>query len=109
VYNYANNGRLKIFSTCRKIRESLSKYRYPDRKVGDSSNQGEKPMDANNHLPDAIRYMMSPFPQFPADPDSFSYIWRQTMSKMQRQYASNPLDNWTVPSDYVGEFLDNFG
>lgn len=109
VYNYANNGRLKIFSTCRKIRDSLSKYRYPDRKVGDSSNQGEKPMDANNHLPDAIRYMMSPFPQFPADPDSFSYIWRQTMSKMQRQYVSNPLDNWTVPSDYVGEFLDNFG
>lgn len=109
VFNYAKHGRLKIFNTCRKIRDALSKYKYPERKVGDDSNQGEKPVDANNHLPDAIRYMMSPFPQFPENPDDFSVIWRQTLSKMQKQYLSNPLNSWNTPSEYVGEFLDNFG
>ena len=89
--------------------EQKSAKEYPDRKVGDSNNQGEKPVDANNHIPDAIRYMMSPFPQFPENPDDFSHIWRQVLSKMQHQYSSNPLSNFSPPSDYVGEFLDNFG
>lgn len=108
IFNYASKGRLKIFNTCRKIYTELSLYKYPERNVGDDKNQGELPLDKNNHLPDAIRYMMSPFPQFPQNPEDFSEIWRQTVQKMERKY--NPLstddDN---SSDYVTDFMDNFG
>ena len=108
VATYAKHGRLKIFNTCRKLRDSLAKYRYPDRKVGDNSNQGENPVDAFNHLPDALRYLMAPFPQFPDNPDDFSEIWRQTMATSQK--LSDPLSfDWDAPSDMVDAFMDNFG
>jgi hypothetical protein len=87
---------------------ALSKYKYPERKVGDNNNQGENPVDAFNHLPDALRYMMSPFPQFPENPDDFSMIWRETMEKVQ-QYSNPNALFWSKPSDMVGSFLDNFG
>ena len=107
VANYAMHGRLKIFSTCDKLRQSLSKYKYPARKVGDDSNQGEIPMDAHNHLPDALRYMMAPFPAFPEDPQDFSSIWREVMGKMQNIVRKEWL--WTNEPDHVSSFLDNFG
>ena len=108
VATYAKHGRLKIFNTCRKLRDSLTKYKYPDRKVGDNSNQGENPVDAFNHLPDALRYLMAPFPQFPENPDDFSEVWRQVM--MNVQHSSNPYAvDWSRPSDMVESFMDNFG
>lgn len=108
IFNYASKGRLKIFNTCRKIYTELSLYKYPERNVGDDKNQGELPLDKNNHLPDAIRYMMSPFPQFPQNPEDFSEIWRQTVQKMERKY--NPLStDDDDSSDYVTDFMDNFG
>lgn len=108
IANYAKHGRLKIFNTCRKIKDSLAKYKYPERKVGDNSNQGENPVDAFNHLPDAIRYMMAPFPQFPENPDDFSEVWRQVMINVQR--VTNPFAvDWSTPSDMVESFMDNFG
>jgi hypothetical protein len=108
VATYAMHGRLKIFTSCVKLRAALSKYKYPERKVGDDVNQGETPVDAHNHLPDALRYMMAPLPQFPDNPDDFNTIWLQTMQKIQRSH--NPLDiDWDTPSDMVYSFLDNFG
>ena len=110
VFNYASNGRLKIFSSCKNIRNALSKYKYPARKVGDDSNQGETPVDSNNHLPDAIRYMLAPFPQFPEDPTDFNEVWAQTMQNTSKAY--NPLagyDAYTPNNEYVTDFTDNFG
>ena len=108
IATYAKHGRLKIFNTCRKLRDSLAKYRYPDRKVGDNNNQGENPVDAYNHLPDALRYLMAPFPQFPENPDDFSETWRQVMREVQ--VTTNPYAvEWDVPSDMVDNFMDNFG
>jgi len=108
VSTYAKHGRLKIFNTCRKLRDSLTKYKYPDRKVGDNSNQGENPVDAFNHLPDALRYLMAPFPQFPENPDDFSETWRQVMLDIQK--ITNPYAvDWNTPSDMVESFMDNFG
>lgn len=111
IANYAAHGRLKIFNTCRKIYTELSKYKYPERTVGDDSNQGEKPLDKNNHLPDAIRYMMSPFPQFPTEPEHFDEIWRQTMSKVKQVHSD--LDDFrggfADDDGFVTEFTDNFG
>lgn len=108
VHSYANNGRLKIFNTCRKIKDSLSKYRYPDRDIGNGdANQGEKPMDKFNHLPDAIRYMLSPFPAFPQNPDDFNEIWREMLRNTQK-YNPLSLDD-SDSQDYVTNFMDNFG
>lgn len=111
VANYAAHGRLKIFNTCRKIYTELSKYKYPERTVGDDSNQGEKPLDKNNHLPDALRYALAPFPQFPAEPDDFSFIWRQTMLKMNQVHKENDFfsKNYNDDSGFVTNFMDNFG
>lgn len=110
LYTYAKHGRLKIFNTCRKIYNELSKYKYKERTVGDDGNQGEKPQDKNNHLPDALRYMMAPFPQFPEDPSSFDSIWRALFIKVERQTRYNYLstDN-NEDNDLVVEFMDNFG
>ena len=108
IFNYASHGRLKIFDNCRKIYTELSKYKYPERTLGDDKNQGEKPLDKNNHLPDALRYALAPFPQFPQNPDEFSEIWRQTIQKLQRKYNPLSLDDDYDP-DYVTDFMDNFG
>lgn len=111
VQEYANSGKLKFFNTLRKLRDSMSKYRYPKRDVEDADkNQGEKPMDKYNHLPDALRYMLSLFPAFPKDPTDFSEIWRATIRKTAK---FNPLSSNNSElyggSDYVDAFMDNFG
>lgn len=107
VYTYASHGRLKFFKNCRKIYSSFSKYKYPERRIGDDKNQGERPLDKNNHLPDAIRYMLAPFPQFPEDPDDFDEVWKSTVRRLT---TNNPL--WSdsdSDSGFVNEFGDNFG
>ena len=109
VYNYAKYGRLKIFNTCRKIYNSLSKYKYPARIIGDDSNQGETPLDKNNHLPDAIRYMLGPFPQFPENPEEFSSVWNSTLLRFQNSRTPSELSYFNDnSSEYVDDFLDNF-
>lgn len=111
IANYADNGKLKIFNTCVKIKASLSKYKYKPRTLGDETNLGEVPQDKNNHLPDAIRYMMAPFPAFPKDIDSFHDIWVSVIKDNHKHYRfghelSNDND---YEQDYVSDFLDNFG
>lgn len=108
VSTYAQHKRLRIFNTCRKLKDALSKYKYPDRKVGDDKNQGENPVDKHNHLPDALRYMLSPFPQFPDSAENFGIIWQATLRNVQNSYNFKYLETET-PSDFVGSFLDNFG
>ena len=111
IYNYAKYGRLKVFRTCKKLYNSLSKYKYKERQTGDDSNQGEVPQDRNNHLPDCLRYLMSPFPQFPENPESFDNIWHNVMSKSTTpEYKFCP--ELTPDNEYNEEnveFMDNFG
>jgi len=111
VYEYAANGRLKVFKTCTKLKDALSKYKYPPRDLADADkNQGEVPKDENNHLPDALRYMLAPFPKFPEDPEEFSEIWRNVVNGAPKQ-SNNPwLTNFEDASpDFVTDFMDNFG
>jgi len=109
VYTYAKHGRLKIFNTCKKTYNSLSRYKYKERTLGDDKNQGEKPQDKNNHLPDALRYLLSPFPPFPEDPSSFDDVWREMMIRTHTVKKYNYLSTEDEFSDYNVEFLDNFG
>lgn len=109
VATYAEHGRLKIFKTCTKLKDALSKYKYPERKVGEDTNQGEIPIDAHNHLPDALRYLMAPLPAFPENPEDFGAIWFQMLMQMQNN-TPNKAKYWEdTPSDMVGSFMDNFG
>ena len=109
VYTYAKHGRLKIFNTCKKTYNSLSRYKYKERTLGDDKNQGEKPQDKNNHLPDALRYLLSPFPAFPEDPSSFDDMWREMMIRTHTVKKYNYLSTEDESNDYNVEFLDNFG
>lgn len=109
LYNYAKYGRLKIFKTCKKTYEALSKYKYKQRETGDDSNQGERPQDKNNHLPDALRYMLSPFPQFPEDPALFDNMWRELMLRQISSKSYNYLSTENNSDDFNVEFMDNFG
>lgn len=111
VATYAKHGRLKFFDTCKKLKSAFAKYKYPERKIGDDKNQGESPMDKHNHLPDALRYLMSPFPQFPESPDDFSSVWLDTMRENQiTAKKAQSLGFYDEPNDgYVGSFMDNFG
>jgi hypothetical protein len=68
-------------------------------------------MDKYNHLPDALRYMLSLFPAFPQDPTDFSEIWRQTIRKTTK---FNPLSSNSDFSNnydfgFVDDYMDNFG
>lgn len=111
VADYATYGRLKIFNTCTKTKDALSKYKYPPRDLADGDkNQGELPMDKNNHIPDAIRYMLAPFPQFPEDPADFDEIWREMlMHTTQQKRAESFWDYGYSEQSYNTDFMDNFG
>lgn len=109
VANYADNKRLRIFTSCRKIRESLAKYKYNPKALDDTKNPGEKPIDKYNHLPDAIRYMLSPFPAFPNDPDAFDDIWRNVMNSFNNNKGVSDYFDTSFDTPYVTSFLDNFG
>lgn len=105
---YAMAGRLKFFKTCKNVWNAFSKYKYQPRDLGDDDNQGEIPMDKFNHIPDALRYMLSPFPPFPTDGVEFDTIWQETMNKFTMLY--DPFAGFDpVESDYVTDFSDNFG
>jgi hypothetical protein len=110
VQQYASAGRLRFFSTLRKVRDSLSRYKYKPKSLGDEDNRGESPIDRNNHLPDAIRYMMAPFPPFPPDPASFDDVWRAAMVQA-RESSRRPYDPLSSDPDDGGvtDMLDNFG
>lgn len=110
---YGESGRLKIFRNCTKTYEALSKYKYPERKLGEEDNQGETPQDKNNHLPDALRYMIAPFMNFPDDVGDFSHVWNNIM--VAANTTHNPLsgDNGYLNSHsgetFVTSYMDNFG
>lgn len=82
-YSYFEHGRLKIFSSCVETIDEISQYKYPERKLDkEVKNEDiyEKPKAVNDHLMDAIRYVVA---EFPDDPDGLinkSYNARFTIS-----------------------------
>lgn len=59
VKNYLYEGRLKIFNNLESFKIEASKYAFG------KNNKTDKPNDKDNHLMDALRYMISPLPQNP--------------------------------------------
>lgn len=67
VFTYFEMGRLKIHSNCvETIKEGIN-YKYPEKKLDDKKNAGDKPIDKDNHLMDALRYILAELPNDPND------------------------------------------
>ena len=69
VYTYLSLNRLKIFSNCINIIKEGRAYKYRDNELDQQKNRGEKPVDANNHAMDALRYLIM---ELPDDPENLS-------------------------------------
>ena len=69
VYTYFSLGRLKIMSNCVNVIKEGRSYKYKESDVDQQKNRGEKPIDANNHAMDALRYIIM---ELPDDPDTMA-------------------------------------
>lgn len=65
VYNYFALGRLKVFSNLENTLREFREYKYPEQKLGQAKNAGDKPRDYMNHAMDALRYGIMELPDNP--------------------------------------------
>lgn len=82
LYSYFTTGRLKIFDTCTEIIEELSQYRYPERSIDKGTTDEkkyERPIAVNDHLVDALRYIVAELPDNPDDLINKSYNAQYTI------------------------------
>lgn len=66
VNAYIDAGKLKIYKTCHNMIKELLQYVYPEVDIDNAEeNLDEKPVKANDHLCDALRYMIARLPDDP--------------------------------------------
>jgi hypothetical protein len=61
--------KLKVFSSCIHTIKEGRAYKYKQNELDQQKNRGEKPVDANNHAMDALRYMLM---ELPDDPENLA-------------------------------------
>lgn len=69
MYSYFEADKFKIFRTCTMFIEEISQYKYPERSLDKevkNEAQFEKPIATNDHLLDAVRYMVAELPDDPS-------------------------------------------
>jgi PBSX family phage terminase large subunit len=69
VFTYLSLYKLKVFSNCIHTIKEARGYKYKENELDQTRNRGEKPVDANNHAMDALRYMLM---ELPDDPENLS-------------------------------------
>lgn len=67
VYTYFSLGKLKIMSNCVNTINEARNYKYKESELDQDKNRGEKPVDANNHAMDTLRYIIAELPDDPAN------------------------------------------
>lgn len=77
VRDYMYAGKLKFFNTCFNIKEEASKYAYAKK---ETVNSNDTPVDKDNHLWDAIRYMIVKMPRNPHDMESI-YVQKDVLNQ----------------------------
>jgi hypothetical protein len=65
VFTYLALGKLQIMSHCINTIKEGRNYKYRESELEQNKNRGEKPMDANNHAMDALRYLIMELPDNP--------------------------------------------
>jgi phage terminase large subunit len=74
VNSYIELGRLKIHDTCPNLIRELQNYKFPELTTEQQdSNLKEKPIKANDHAADALRYMLMRLPDDPNNLKTSSY------------------------------------
>lgn len=73
VYTYFALGKLKIFSSCINTIKEGREYKYKENELDEQKNRGEKPIDANNHAMDALRYVVMELPDDPENLSAMAY------------------------------------
>lgn len=92
VRDYMYTGKLKIFQSLVNTKTEAMGYIYPDREV----NQKEEiPVDKNNHLMDAMRYMIMALPQNPYDMVNIASAY-VSQSDVDRFWKTNEEDDKSV-------------
>jgi hypothetical protein len=74
VNSYIEASKIKIYKTCLSLIRELLQYKYPELDMDNyHENQDEKPIKANDHASDAMRYMIARLPDDPEHLKSTSY------------------------------------
>lgn len=73
VYNYFELGKIRIFSTLKWFLWEIRKYKYPDVKLDSKRDGPEKPLDKDDHLMDALKYLIAELPDDPSQLINKSY------------------------------------
>lgn len=64
VNTMIENGTLKIFNTCNRLRKEIMNYKFPERTIdGKMKPGGEKPVDKNNHYINAMEFLVMEVPE----------------------------------------------
>lgn len=95
LFSYFATGNLKIMDNCVELIEELGDYRYPERKLDDTTRNEsyyERPIAQNDHLIDALRYVVAEMPDDPLSLKNESYnaqyeINRASLSKTSLPHA----------------------
>ena len=98
VNSYIERGRYKVFRSCvSTVKEGLN-YKFPDVTMDDVGNLDEKPVKANDHSMDSLRYG---FMRLPDDPD----LLKAVAYTPPKRYGKDPEPE-EEPDDYgSGDFL----
>ena len=83
VFTYFELGKLKIFRSCKEVLEEIQQYRYPERSLDKhvkNEDVFERPIAVNDHLMDAMRYVVAELPDDPASLINKSYNARFTIN-----------------------------
>ena len=67
---YLESGKLQIMDCCNTLIEELREYKFPPKKIGDTSKAQDKPMDKNNHRINPLEWICM---ALPADPSKLCY------------------------------------
>ena len=82
VFTYFSLKRLYIMSNCVNLIQEGRNYKYKESDIDNAKNRGEKPVDANNHTMDALRYIIM---ELPDDPNAMA----------AEIYEGNSVSNWS--------------
>lgn len=110
VNAYGKAGKMKFFKNLHPAINEFTKYKYKSRELGDDRAQGEVPTEANNHVPDAIRYAMSKLPINPDELLNMEEFKKGIVNDNRQNYLHNPLSNDynEGEDDGIINAMDNF-
>lgn len=100
VNTYIDARKLKIYKSCYNLIDEMLKYVYPEVDIDNADdNLDEKPIKQNDHLMDALRYMVARLPDDPEHLKSFSYESATTWGDTHRDKSTIDYDD-EMPEKY---------